>query len=124
MTISDELQANVRQFKAHCKEYEQCRWNDKVSVIMIERLEPAGRAVHSFRGDIVYIDRILWPDLSWCQREVLVFHELGHMILGLGHSDLESSIMYESLDPIDCDIYEMQRGMLIDELFTGEISSR
>jgi hypothetical protein len=62
----------------------------------------------------IVIDRSDWEYLNDVQREILIFHELGHCDLYLGH-DHEPSIMQENL--INWQYYLNNREELLDELF-------
>ncbi len=69
------------------------------------------------RGSAVTPHRIVvsekqWNGLSDIQREALIFHELGHCVLGLDHT---SGIMQASL--ISGAKYQANRSTLIEELF-------
>ena len=63
----------------------------------------------------VSIDKAYWDTASPPQKEVLIFHELGHCVLGRGHNDQlnesESplSIMYSDIRPAYYYPYEKER---------------
>jgi len=42
---------------------------------------------HEGRRGCIRIDPSIWSEIAEPQREYLVFHELGHCYLGLGHND-------------------------------------
>jgi hypothetical protein len=41
----------------------------------------------------VYISRGFWKRASTTQKELVIFHELGHCVLGLSHTDTDEDIM-------------------------------
>lgn len=55
-----------------------------------------------------------WKEANDTQKENLLFHELGHCILGLGHNKYKS-VMYPSI--LDPDYYLENRKQLLDDLF-------
>ena len=56
-----------------------------------------------------------WDLLSATQREITIFHELGHCLLGLGHYDDKPAIMNTYI--MSSRYYRENREVLIDELF-------
>jgi len=83
----------------------------------------SGRTAHR---DVV-IDQSFWNRASSLYREYIVFHELGHCILGRGHQDaclsqgVWSSLMRSGTQLGECrDFYNNQtRDYYVNELFTG-----
>ena len=45
----------------------------------------------------ILIDPDTWDDMSDTRRELLMYHELGHCLLEMDHSDDRDSIMYPSI---------------------------
>ena len=118
-SVDDDLQPYVDDFERLCQEYGRCDDGVDIPVYFTKRLEPLGRCIKSFdRGKRVAIDEIAWQDLSWCQRESVVFHELGHCVLGYKHSDIEDSYMWFELNDLDCDLHQKLRDEKIEHLFT------
>jgi hypothetical protein len=77
-----------------------------------------------FPSPEVTIDSTAWQGLSEVQREVVVFHELGHCILGRGHlaetlpGGFVASVMFPQVSiGIDQPYYQEHRQAYIDELF-------
>lgn len=60
----------------------------------------------------IIVERWAWDDIR--VREPLMFHELGHCVLGLGHSDDKNSLMYPI---IDVRRYHQNRAVFLDSLF-------
>lgn len=72
---------------------------------------------------LIAIDFEAWQSLSGLEREQLVFHELGHCVLGRPDTDeikdnLPSSIMH--LNMIDEQVYSKNRAEYLEELFSNE----
>lgn len=74
----------------------------------------------------IKINRVYWLFYSDAQKEILVFHELGHCVLGLKHNDTKSSgcpasIMRSYLFSVDeaQDCYDNNRLFYLEEI-TGE----
>jgi hypothetical protein len=73
--------------------------------------------------DTTVISSEHWNDLSALQKEIVVFHELGHHVLKRGHQEFEPilhnkcyrSIMYKSGVTDDC--YEESFDYYMEELF-------
>lgn len=58
-----------------------------------------------------------WDTLSDTQKEIVVFHELGHCLLGRVHNESKQSIMYPSILPAK--LYLSDREGYLDRLFGG-----
>ncbi len=73
----------------------------------------------------VVMDESYWNKSSDLVREFLVFHELGHCVLGREHLDTESangncnSIMHSGSSGCDLDYTARTRDDFLDELFTN-----
>jgi hypothetical protein len=63
----------------------------------------------------VTLDTTFWAQADAAEREVLVFHELGHCLLNLDHSD-HLAIMWPYL--LTQSFYLAHRTALVDELFS------
>lgn len=73
-------------------------------------------------GDItptVEIDPTYWGLMSETGRMLLMYHELGHCVLGRGHYDAEDSIMNSLL--LSSIVFKLRRQELLRELFTPMI---
>ena len=72
---------------------------------------------------IITIDKLYWETLNPSAKEILMYHELGHCVLGRGHNltldDTQApvSIMYKSL--FSYKHYETNRLLFLTELFHG-----
>lgn len=64
------------------------------------------------------INNLFWKDLNNLQREQLIFHELGHCLLKLGHDDIGTNLMNSS-DFISDDWYIYDYDNLMNKLFIG-----
>lgn len=73
----------------------------------------------------IVLDRVYWRSASDLQREFLVFHELGHCVLGRGHVDSSDAsgncISIMSSGTGDCRVLYLSsyRNRLVDELFSN-----
>lgn len=80
-----------------------------------------------FYAEII-LDMDTWARLNDYGREILLFHELGHCVLGRPHDDrmrddgCPKSIMKSSLSDIDIICYALDRDYYIKELFIGSWS--
>jgi hypothetical protein len=78
------------------------------------------RSIGSYQE--IILDISSWVVYSYLRRELVIFHELGHCTLGLGHNDkllsdnCPSSLMNTELVPSNC--YERHREYYIEELCT------
>lgn len=63
----------------------------------------------------IHINNKKWEDLSYMQKEILIFHELGHCVLNKEHG---TGIMLENSVDFLID-YEENRKMYIKELLEG-----
>ena len=64
------------------------------SIIVFSESPYAGSAGKCFvEGNLITLNKELWVDIAYSTREAVVFHELGHCILGLGHTS-QPSIMH------------------------------
>lgn len=79
---------------------------------------------NSDRPNRVTIDLGFWRRASSFDREMVVFHELGHCVLGLGHTDDANpdgtcvSIMHSGLGDCELDYNDVNRTTYLDELFS------
>lgn len=80
----------------------------------LPRIGDCSPGTHASRAS-VRVDRRYWATLSSAQREALVFHELGHCVLGAVHVEGALAIMQPNL--IDAKEYSANRTRFIDELF-------
>ncbi len=93
-------------------------------IIDIEGAGVVGQCRSYASGDHeVVIDRIRWNNLDAFQKEYLVFHELGHCVLGRSHdnnadeSGVCTSIMQSGEQGCILQYAENTRLQLLDELF-------
>lgn len=81
----------------------------------------------------IQISKILWNDYSITQREILIYHELGHCEFNLDHDDLRSiidlcpeslmrSYMFSKYEAISC--YEPKRLYYIEDMELKRIEER
>jgi hypothetical protein len=84
--------------------------------IVFKDQEPPRVGICKYRGAsrIIEIDPGYWERTSDYTKENLIFHELGHCDLGLGHTPMYG-IMYDSI--LHPDFYEALRVVLIEMLF-------
>ena len=67
-------------------------------------------------GDMtINVRNTMWNILCDKQKRALIFHELGHCVLGRDHLDNLDSYMYPEIQ--DCNFYELNEPYLIQELF-------
>lgn len=81
-------------------------------------------AYNSDRPNRVTIDLTFWRRASSYNKEMVVFHELGHCVLGLGHNDDANadgtcvSIMHSGLGDCELNYNASNRETYLDELFS------
>ncbi len=75
---------------------------------------------------VIYISQAFWADSFWSEasHRAVVFHELGHCLLGLGHDRSESggkprSLMYPSM--FGGEVYAQNEADYLDRLFAVAI---
>lgn len=120
-------------FEKHVLQFVTEAGNRKVSVINVRALtmmfgktntsdDPGTVGTCSMINNlpVVIIDRPFWDVATQAERELLVFHELGHCILLRDHCEVRAdngpaSIMVAEL--IDGVYYQQNRKKLVDELF-------
>lgn len=79
-----------------------------------------GRCHRNFNAaPLILINITWWEYLSVDEKEILLFHELGHCILGLAHSDNGAAIMNTHL----LGGYGGSRGKLLSDYFKTGIDS-
>lgn len=82
-----------------------------------------GYCIISGSSRIVIINRGYWNVASEIERELLIFHELGHCILNMEHDETvrpdgtPASIMYPSSTPDIIWSYRISRDAYMDQLF-------
>lgn len=82
-------------------------------------LESIAECHHAGSGrptPLIIVDSLRWSWLSESEREVVIFHELGHCLLGIAHGE---GIMETQL--LDGFNYEVQRQRWLDRLFAGHL---
>lgn len=94
----------------------------------IEEIEEEGVAgtchFNSHQSNIVTIDQSFWNSASSNQKEMVVFHELGHCVLGRDHREEENNenacLSIMNSGTTGCQIFynETNREYYLDELFT------
>ncbi len=114
-----ELEAASRGFRINLDELD-------IDVV-IEEIDDdnvAGTCQYSpNRPNLVTIDRSFWDSASDIWREMVVFHELGHCVLGRGHrEDMDEngsclSIIQSGLGTCILRYNQVNRDYYIDELF-------
>jgi hypothetical protein len=98
----------------------------KVSVLFDleeEDAAVAGTCYTSYLESFIRISNKHWEVLSNVEKEMLLFHELAHCLIGRMHCETTNnkipiSIMYP--DIIDQKIYEANRKEYVDELFKAD----
>ena len=135
LTIDPELEYFWNKFieEANARNFELVVDTTNFSMEFGETTVPAAGQCSSIPGGDVVIDYIIWTELDTTTREQLVFHELGHCLLGRHHpfdginGELNNLRMFEceslmtaSLNGFDCgiDYHAVKwREFYIDELF-------
>ena len=67
----------------------------------------------------ILIDSTAWPGLNMIERQLIVFHEMGHCVLHLEHKDAKPAIM-NSIIVSDVAFAKNQR-KLLDDFFRQEV---
>jgi hypothetical protein len=123
------LRIYFNRFQAEAAERGQNVYlNDLIGLIQsIPEDNVAGQCTYHYnRPNVVLVDADIWGRLSDSYREFIVFHELGHCVLGRGHDESTNaqgvclSIMRSGLG--DCrDVYSFStRDYYLDELFYND----
>ena len=83
--------------------------------VIVETIEGADAIIGMcyYADNRVEVEEKFWKYASDTEREILIFHELGHCALKKGHSD--SGIMRPQL--LNEDYYLRHRSQLLDDLF-------
>ena len=96
----------------------------------IDGLRVAGGCnFHGSAPNEIILDTTFWSTLSFMQREMIVFHELGHCVLyrehreGAGVAGLCISIMRSGLESCQDGYSETTREAYLDELFNAEFAN-
>lgn len=126
--IANELQQYFDQFEVEAAQYDiEVDIDDLDLSGYIENIQSNGTVgqckIYSDGMQEVVIDERYWSRIGYAEKEFLVFHELGHCILGRDHDDSEivgdicKSIMRSGLT--DCSVLydEVNRELYIKELF-------
>jgi len=67
----------------------------------------------------ILIDKNFWYDANDAERHVLLFHELGHCVLGRKHNNNHMSIMYPMVN-VPAEYYDVDKSEMLEELFKNE----
>lgn len=88
-------------------------------VVKFKDIDTAAKTRHTAIGvHKVFVDPDQWKKLNDVERELLIFHELGHALLDRRHlasGGCIRSIMQDQ--PIDAEFFLLNRTALLDELF-------
>lgn len=126
--VESELQAYFDAFEAEAQARNvSIDWNEaSVSAYLsdIENASVYGRCIRlSEQNPKIEINQTYWDSASEMEREYLLFHELGHCVLGRKHDDSKDgsghciSIMQSGDDACKMRYRLSNRSALIDELF-------
>lgn len=127
------------QFKSYVKQFDDAYYVHKGGRLPIKQLQlkftntmppnaPSAVGVCYTQTKVMKVLKSFWDRASSFQKKALIFHELGHCYLKLGHNSGKSnghpeSIMYPSVIPAYS--FSMYESEYIEELFTGnEINFR
>lgn len=77
----------------------------------------------------IIVDKNAWTGMTDTDREEVIFHELGHCVLGRGHTNetqwnltagykVATSVM--NVERVNVSAYEASRDSYVDELFNGK----
>lgn len=78
--------------------------------------EPLAQCRFVGRTRTIYVDKAAWSALCESQKRAVIFHELGHCVLGRMHNDKLLSYMNAQVN--DCIYYDLNQDALDRELFT------
>lgn len=97
---------------------------DQMKVVMVDQIPSSSTAVGSCNTltKEVQIKRSFWNSSDYYTRKQIMFHELGHCYLNLGHNSATQngvplSIMYPSV--FDSTFFKQYEASYIEALFTG-----
>lgn len=89
---------------------------------VVEKRSDWKRVFGSGSAPEVIVPEQTWTYLSDTQKEITLFHELGHCILSLDHDDTKPAIMNTTI--LDFRAYQANKDKLIDELFQAYFTNR
>lgn len=127
-TVQDELKPYYDLFLIEAETRNVFLSEDELNVSLeLRTLEGSvGQCQHfSDSPDVAIIDLSAWEMADDLKREFLIFHELGHCILGRGHTDLKDetgaclSIMHSDNTVCTMIYSESTRSGYLDELFNN-----
>ena len=65
----------------------------------------------------IFVDKEQWETLNHLQREVLVYHELGHCILDYNHICDRMAIMNPAINFYPIELYQQMWDRLVEDFF-------
>lgn len=117
--VDPEFQTHVDSFIRYSIEYSGSEIRPKHLIVEWRDGDLGGKAAKCFdlpfSTPTIRVRRDAWPKTPDMQ-EMIIFHELGHCILGLGHSEGDS-IMNPQL--INLGVYQWSREKILFEFFSG-----
>ena len=124
--VEPDFKEYVNRFNVDYKKYAG-KTIDKEITVVYGHLDPPTAGYCSVRTQMagynwvttykIVIDRDFWLDSPDCQKEILMYHELGHCALGRMHEE-EPSVMEPYL--ITCGVYNDNKEFYLKELFGVE----
>ncbi len=101
-------------------------YGTEITEVIYEFRQLEDRAAQCLQTDglqVVSVDPDVWETICPAQKRALVFHELGHCVLGRSHTDPEVlSYMYARL--LSCEWYEEHQEAMDVELFDPDLGQQ
>ena len=127
--VEDELKAYFIRFQEEAEiRGKYIDWTNEEIYARIEAIDgdASGRCLTYGQGSHeILIDEEYWTNNNELNREFIIFHELGHCLLGRGHLDLSFangtcvSVMNSGQSVCKKNFNRLTRSMYLDELFSN-----
>jgi hypothetical protein len=97
-SVAPEFQTYLTDFEADAKRFGRDVNTDSISISFGDTGSPNNGAICHTGSKEIIVQKALWDVDDDTERKIIVYHELGHCVLGLDHST-ELGIMYPSRVP-------------------------
>ena len=125
--VDDEMKVHYEAFEYEAAsrgkaiDLEKLQVNGHIAQIDIE--DVIGQSIKEGSNITIKVDPVYWEKANYMERELLIFHELGHAILEREHQDATirfnqcTSIMRSSSSVCKCNYNSSTRVQYLNELF-------
>lgn len=121
-----EFEPYVRRFEQHAKDRGRPLTVTNLIVEYGKTFPPAAVAscyALPFKTPRIAVNEAEWRSIDEACREIYIFHELGHCLLYLAHTDSEGNRKdLMNYNTVDCDSYKKNRSYFLDRLFLEQES--